>query len=165
MQAWPCSRRGGSTDSFVVAGGRKLGDRPCVQNCSDRYYRGRPEPAADPFGREDQAMMTTLRVCGSAFHPCQADQRTVRYHQVAVLHYEYIFFHSGGQWSSLQRRSFCCGRMHRPMRFCCPLAQHCLCCCSLERRCRSCFGMYWLSAAGWTGLHLPACCAVPEFCC
>lgn len=25
--------------------------------------------------------------------------------------------------------------------------------------------MYWLSAAGWTGLHLPACCAVPEFCC
>ena len=20
-------------------------------------------------------------------------------------------------------------------------------------------------AAGWTGLHLPACCAVPEFCC
>lgn len=32
-----------------MAGGRKLGDRPCVQNCSDRYYRGRPEPAADPF--------------------------------------------------------------------------------------------------------------------
>ena len=30
---------------------------------------------------------------------------------------------------------------------------------------QSCFVMYWLSAAGWTGLHLPACCAVPEFCC
>ena len=69
----------------AVAAGRKLGDRPCVQNCSDRYYRGSPEPAADPFrpggsGHDDDPCGS----CGSAFHPCQADQRTVRYHQVAV---------------------------------------------------------------------------------
>ena len=38
-------------------------------------------------------------------------------------------------------------------------------CCSLEWRCRSCFGIYWLSAAGWTGLHLPALLRCAEFCC
>ena len=60
---WPCSRRGGSTDSFVVAGGRKLEIDLVFKNCSDRYYRGCPEPAADPFRPGgSRLMMTTLRV-------------------------------------------------------------------------------------------------------
>ena len=116
-------------------------------------------------GREDQAMMTTLAglvvVLSILVKQISALFVTIKSLFALRVH----LFPFWGQWSSLQRRSFCCGRMHRPMRFCCPLAQHCLCCCSLEWRCRSCFGMYWLSAAGWTGLHLPVCCAVPEFCC
>ena len=43
-----------------MAGGRKLGDRPCVQNCSDGIIVAVLNQLLIRSGREDQAMMTTL---------------------------------------------------------------------------------------------------------